>query len=210
MGFASDERGAFCDALAEVAPGAPTLCAGWTAYDLAAHCWVRERSPRALLGVGIPALGFLADAAMKRAKAQHSFESLVTLLRATPVTLLTVMPGGDDLVNAVEYLVHTEDVRRANSLSSRYIEPAFEDVLWQRLALVGRLLLAKAPCGVVLERADAPASSRRVKAGMTTVTLVGAPSELVLFCFGRQRAADVHMIGEKTSVDALRTAALGA
>lgn len=210
MGFATDQRHAFSDALLQVGADAPTLCVGWTAYDLASHCWVRERSVKALLGIGSKRFEHLAEAEMARAREQYGFVELASRLRDTPRTPVTLIPGGDDLVNAVEYLIHTEDVRRANGLPRRDIDPAFEDVLWRRLPMLGRVFFGKAPVGVLLERSDADAPPARVKAGASTVTLIGCPSELILFAFGRQSAADVRLIGEPDAVDALRRANLGA
>ena len=39
--FASIERAALVDLMAELGPDAPTLCTGWTTRDLAAHLVVR-------------------------------------------------------------------------------------------------------------------------------------------------------------------------
>lgn len=210
MGLASGQRHTFSDALLEVGPDAPTLCAGWTAYDLAAHCWVRERSLPALVGIGVPGLGKLAEDAMARAKASHPFPDLARRLAATPPTPVTIVPGGDDAVNLAEYLIHTEDVRRANGLPLRPIEPRVEEALWRRLPLVGRALFAGSPVGVALERTDASAPPLRVKAGDTIVTLSGRPSELLLFAFGREAHADVRPIGEPDAVQRLLATKRGA
>ena len=64
MDIATTERQAFSDALLQVGADAPTLCAGWTAYDLASHCWVRERSVKALLGIGLARFAPLAEQEM--------------------------------------------------------------------------------------------------------------------------------------------------
>lgn len=210
MGFATEQRHAFSDALLEVGADAPTLCSGWTAYDLAAHCWVRERRVKALLGIGSPRFEHLADAEMARAREQYGFVEIASRLRDTPRTPVTLLPGGDDLVNGIEYLIHTEDVRRANGLPRRPIDAALEEVLWRRLPAMGRMFFGRAPVGVLLERTDADAPPVRAKSGASTVTVIGRPSELILFAFGRQSAADVRLIGEPTSVDALKRAKLGA
>jgi len=210
MGYATDQRQAFSDSLLEVDADAPTLCSGWTAYDLASHCWVRERRFKALLGIGAKRFEHLAEAEMARAREQYGYVELASRLRDTPRTPITLLPGGDDLVNAVEYLVHTEDVRRANALPRRVIDAGFEDVLWRRLPLMGRMFFAKAPVGVLLERSDADAPPVRAKAGASTVTVIGRPSELILFAFGRQGAADVKLVGEPSSVDVLKRTKLGA
>ena len=210
MDIATTERQAFSDALLQVGADAPTLCAGWTAYDLASHCWVRERSVKALLGIGLARFAPLAEQEMADVRERLGFVELASRLRDTPRTPVTLVPGGDDLVNGLEYFIHTEDVRRANGLPARPVDPAFEDVVWKRLRLLGRAFFAKVPVGVRLERSDAPAPAVRVKAGASTVTGVGRPTELLLFAFGRKDAADVRLIGEPESVDAVRHADLGA
>lgn len=210
MGHASDQRQAYSSALLEVGAYAPTLCEGWTAYDLASHSWVRERNVASLLGIASKRFEKVTEDAMAAAREKLSFVEMATRLRETPRTPLTLLPATDDLVNATEFLVHTEDVRRASGLPRRPIDASFEDALWKRLPVMGRLLFAKAPVGVLLERSDADAPPVRVKAGESTVTIVGRPSELTLFAFGRQRAADVRLIGEDAWVKALQRAKLGA
>lgn len=205
MRHATAQRRALSDSLLEVGAGAPTLCDGWTAYDLAAHCWVRERSPRALLGIGLKRYEHLAEREMAKAKERMGFIELATRLRDRPITPITLVPGGDDLVNSVEYLIHTEDVRRANELPRRAIDPALANRIWRRLPLLGRALFASSPVGVRLER-EGTTETARVRPGSSTVTLVGRPEELLLFAFGRERATDVRVIGDDRSVEAFATA----
>lgn len=210
MRHASSQRHALSDALLEVGPSAPTLCAGWTAYDLAAHCWVRERSARALIGIGAKRFEHLAEAEMAKARERYGFVELATRLRETPRTPVTLVPALDEAINTAEYLIHTEDVRRANALPHRLLPPDLEDAVWGRLGLIGRVFFAKSPVGVLLERDAAGAAPLRVKPGTSTVTLVGRPSELLLFAFGREKHADVRTIGEQRSVDALLATKRGA
>ncbi len=210
MGYATAQRQAFSDALLEVGADAPTLCEGWSAYDLASHCWVRERSIKALIGIGSQRFAHLAEREMGDARERHGFVELASLLREGPRLLATLLPGGDDLFNALEYYVHTEDVRRANGLPRRPLDPDFEDMVWKRLRQLGRSFFAKVPVGVLLERTDADEPPMRVRSGAATVTLLGRPTELLLFTFGRKDAADVRLIGDPESVDAVQRADLGA
>ncbi|MFM7872077.1 MAG: maleylpyruvate isomerase N-terminal domain-containing protein, partial [Actinomycetota bacterium] len=48
---ARTERDLICDLFTNFGPDAPTLCAGWTTRDLAAHIAVRERRPDAAAGI---------------------------------------------------------------------------------------------------------------------------------------------------------------
>lgn len=210
MGYAGDQRHAFSDALSQVGPDAPTLCQGWTAYDLAAHCWAREHNARALVGIGVKRFEGLADQAMADVRERYGYAELASNLRQTPPTPVTLLPGGDDLVNAAEYFIHTEDVRRANGLPLRTLPRDFSDLLWKRLGLIGRMFFGGSPVGVILERSDVPGESQRVKAGAKTVTIVGRPGELVLFAFGREEAADVQIIGLPEAVRGLLAAKRGA
>ena len=70
------------------------------------------------------------------------------------------------------------------------------------LGRMGRALLRKAPVGVTLERSD---TGQRLmgKPGANRVVVVGAPSELLLFAFGRTRDATVQLIGSDADVAAL-------
>ena len=54
--FAPIERSALADLMLAVGPDAPTLCAGWTTRDLAAHLVVRLTRVDAAGGIVIPAL----------------------------------------------------------------------------------------------------------------------------------------------------------
>ncbi len=206
MRYALQQRRALSDALLEVGPSAPTLCEGWTAHDLAAHCWVREHHPQALLGIASKRFEHLAADAMERTKQRYGFVELATRLASTPRTPITLVPALDEAVNTTEFLIHTEDVRRANGLPKRLLEPGLEQALWQRLGLIGRMLFARSPVGVVLEASGTDDVPVRVKAGASTVTLVGRPEELLLFAFGREKHADVRLIGDQPSVDALLAA----
>ena len=210
MRHAPEQRRDFSEALLEVGPTAPPLCEGWPAHDLAAHCWVRERSPRALLGIAAKRFEHLAEDEMARTRRRLGLVELATRPGAAPRPPIPPLPAADEAINTTEYFIHTEDVRRANRLPRRLVPPDLELALWARLGLIGRVLFAGSPVGVVLEQADSDAAPRRVKPGASTVTLVGRPSELLLFAFGRDGHADVRLVGEQRSIDALLAAERGA
>lgn len=54
----------------------------------------------------------------------------------------------------------------------------------------------------MLERTDRP-QRLRAKAGETTVIVIGKPSELLLFAYGRMADADVQLIGPPEVKDEL-------
>lgn len=205
-GRAATERAALADALTTVGPDAPTLCAGWTAADLAAHVYVREHRLDATLGVlPIGPWPKYTERVMRSALRVHGFAALVEAIR-TPALPLRV-ERIDDALNTVEMYVHTEDVRRANAMSQREQPVAFEAAIWRRLSRQARLSFRRVPAAVTLAPTVAGAPVTVGKGG-PAVTVTGRPSELLLLAYNRKDHAQVEITGE--GADALRAAKLGA
>ncbi|MHB1536479.1 MAG: TIGR03085 family metal-binding protein [Acidimicrobiales bacterium] len=202
---AQAERHALADLFSVLGPDAPTLCTGWDTGDLAAHLILRERRPDAALGVVVTPLAAYTSRLQHQTRSSRSWEELVELIRSGPPALLRPI---DDTVNTVEYFVHHEDVRRAQSTwHPRQLDPDLERDLWGRLRLMGRLLARRAPTGVDLV---APGQGRaRAKRATPAVTVTGPPGELVLFAFGRKEVARVSFDGDELSIERLRHASLG-
>lgn len=214
MTFAKTERAALCELLDRVGPDAPTLCAGWSTQDLAAHLWVREADPLGAPGIVAKPLAGLTERRMTEAKARWPYAELVERVRQGPARLsIFAFPGVDEEANTVEYFIHHEDVRRAGSdpESPRELDPEVEDWMWRRLKLMGRAMFRRSPVGVVLERAqpgesvDEPQTIRAMPGGQT-VTIVGRPSELLLYAHGRRAQADVRLIGDNDALERLAAA----
>lgn len=204
MGFAKQERTALCDALLEAGQDAPTLCEGWTAHDLAAHVWVRENDPAAMPGMFIGALEDLTQGRMDAVKQRWGFEELVAQIGRGPRPIsVFALPVLDELANTGEFFVHTEDVRRPAGLAPRETTAEFEDQIAKSLKNMAKPLFRDAGTGVVLERSDR-GERLRAKSGSRTVTVIGRPSELLLFAFGRTQDADVRLVGEDDAVAALK------
>lgn len=200
MGFAQQERVALCDALEGVAPGAPTLCAGWTAHDLAAHVWLRENDPAAAPGMFISALADITRARTEHVLRRWHYGELVERVRMGPGPVsVFALPGVDELANTGEFFVHTEDVRRANGEGPRATASEFENHVAKGLVSMAKGLFRHAEAGIVLERTDT-AQRMRVRKGAKTITISGRPTELLLFAFGRMSVADVQVIGEDADV----------
>ncbi|MEU5421768.1 TIGR03085 family metal-binding protein [Streptomyces sp. NPDC001407] len=205
---AQRERLLLADLLETVGPGAPTLCTGWQARDLAAHVVVRERRSDAAAGLVIKALA----PRLERVQAEFAakpYEELLQLIRTGPPRLSPyALKQVDEAANTVEFFVHTEDVRRAQpDWTPREPDPVFADALWARLERVARMLGRKSPVGLVLRRPDGrTAVAHR---GTPVVTVTGEPGELTLFAFGRQAAARVELDGDENAVAKLKQAALG-
>ncbi|MEV6668612.1 TIGR03085 family metal-binding protein [Streptomyces sp. NPDC051162] len=205
---AQRERLLLADLLETVGPGAPTLCTGWQARDLAAHVVVRERRSDAAAGLVIKALA----PRLERVQAEFAakpYEELLQLIRTGPPRMSPyALKQVDEAANTVEFFVHTEDVRRAQpDWTPREPDPVFSDALWARLERVARMLGRKSPVGLVLRRPDGrTAVAHR---GTPVVTVTGEPGELTLFAFGRQAAARVELDGDENVVAKLQQAALG-
>ncbi|MCN9239746.1 TIGR03085 family metal-binding protein [Streptomyces sp. RY43-2] len=196
---AKRERLLLADLLESTGPDARTLCEGWTTRDLAAHVVVRERRPDAAGGVLVKPLAARLERVMAEFAAKP-YEELIQLIRTGPPRFSPfALKQIDELANSVEFYVHTEDVRRAQpDWTPRPLDPVFQDALWARLERMARLTGRGAPTGLVLRRPD----GRTVVAhrGTPVVTVTGEPSELLMFAFGRQRAADVELEGDKDAV----------
>ncbi|GAB3623230.1 TIGR03085 family metal-binding protein [Mariniluteicoccus endophyticus] len=218
MNQAKTERAELCDLLDRVGPDAPTLCEGWKTHDLAAHLWIRETDPLAAPGLVARPLAGLTERRLAEAKGRYPYAELVDRVRRGPARLsVFAFPGVDEEANTVEYFVHHEDVRRAGGgpFGPRDLPGEFEDWLWRRMKLMGRAMFRRSPVGLVLERAQ-PAEgavgepeSVRVMTGSEIVTVIGRPSELFLFGYGRQAAADVRLVGPDEAVSRISTADLG-
>jgi uncharacterized protein (TIGR03085 family) len=202
--YARNERLALADLLAELGPEAPTLCEGWRTRDLAAHLVVRERRPDAAVGlVASPFARHLER--VQQGFASRPYEELVSLVRTGPPRWSVLgLPGLDERANLAEFFVHHEDVRRAQpGWERRSLDPGLEGALAKILrSPFGRMLFRRSPVGVVLVPDGAPATP--VRAGEPSVRLVGKPSELVLWAFGRQAVADVTIEGDDATVERLK------
>ncbi|MFE9566169.1 TIGR03085 family metal-binding protein [Streptomyces sp. NPDC006487] len=205
---AKRERLLLADLLESAGPEAPTLCDGWRTRELAAHVVVRERRPDAAGGLLLNALKARLDKAMEEYGAKP-YEELIQLIRTGPPKMsLYSLKQIDELANAVEFYVHSEDVRRAQpDWSPRVLDPVFSDSLWSRLEKLARLTGRRSPVGLVLRRPNGQTAVAHKGAPVVTVT--GEPGELTLFLFGRQDAAAVELDGPKEAIAKLTVARLG-
>ncbi|MBD0842645.1 MULTISPECIES: TIGR03085 family metal-binding protein [unclassified Streptomyces] len=203
--FAKRERLLLADLLEAEGPEAPTLCEGWTTRDLAAHVVVRERRPDAAVGILIKPLASRLEGVMAEF-ADKPYEELIQLIRTGPPRFSPFsLKQVEEMSNTVEFYVHTEDVRRARpDWTPRELDPVFQDALWSRLERSARLMGRGAPTGLVLRRPDGQTAVAH--RGTPVVTVTGEPSELLLFLYGRQNAAEVELDGDKEAVARLHEA----
>jgi uncharacterized protein (TIGR03085 family) len=198
--LARTERQALCDLLEATGPDAPTLCAGWTTRDLAAHLVTREGRPDAALGIVWRPLAGWGERLRSEA-ASRAWPDLIHTLRHGPPTLSPLRPV-DGLVNHIEFLIHHEDVRRGGAeWTTREFEATTEAFIWSRLTVMSRLLLRNAPMRTTLQWAghSAQVDLRQDQAMAGHVTITGAPIELLMYVHGRD-ACIVDVVGEPTAV----------
>ena len=206
--LARRERHALCDLALALGPDAPTLCGGWTAQDLVAHLLVRENRPLGAIGIVVKPLSGLTEKAME-SEQERTFPAMVERLRQARFSVYT-LPVAEELLNTLEYVVHHEDLRRAQpDWAPRSMSDSDEDELWRLVKRSGRLLMRKADVPVVVRRSDRPGKAATIRRGDDPVTITGKPSELALVMFGRDQLRDVVFDGPAESVRRLRGADLG-
>ena len=195
--FDAAERARLSDLLDDLGPDASTLLAPWTTRDIAAHLVLREHDH--LAGPGL----------VQSALADRDFTELVATFRAGPPPGFFRVGWVRRLASLNEFFVHHEDVRRANGLGPRALEPAMDEALWHNVS-VAPWYLARRLNGTGLELQWAGTSRTiRARRGERAARIAGPPGELLLFLFGRQDAAQVEVTGPATAVDAVRAARFG-
>ncbi|MGH3763998.1 MAG: TIGR03085 family metal-binding protein [Pseudonocardiaceae bacterium] len=202
MSVATGERRALGDLMDRLGPDAPTLCTGWATRDLAAHLVVREGRPDAAPGILLPVLaGYTAR--VQRSVAQRPWADLVDLVRGGPPWWSPFgLPGLRDKINTLEFFVHHEDVRRAQTgWEPRPADPRRAGALWSLLAVASRGLYRHSPVGVVLRTPGG--LERTARRGDRSVTVVGPPEELTLHAYGREPTA-VDIEGDQADVAGLQ------
>jgi uncharacterized protein (TIGR03085 family) len=206
--LARTERAALCDLALELGPDAPTLSGDWTVKDLVVHLLIREGSPAAV-GIVAPALSGLTDKASRRL-ARKDLPSLVDRVRKGPPVYSPMrLEPLDKAMNTLEYFVHHEDIRRAQTeWEPRPLDDRAQKALWKAVGVAGKGLVRNAEVGVVLERSDT-GETATLKAASRSVVVRGLPAELVLFVYGRTPQARVDLVGDDADVAALTGADLG-
>jgi uncharacterized protein (TIGR03085 family) len=206
--LAKSERAAIADLALTVGPEEPTLCGDWQVKQLIAHLVLREGSPAAA-GITIPGLGGVTEAATQRL-ARKDFVGLVERFRkGAPFYSPFAVGKVDALFNAMEFYIHHEDIRRAQpEWTPRELDARAENALWRAVRGGARGLLRKIDHGITATRTDTGASAV-LRAGQPSVTLIGLPSEIALFVYGRQAQSHVAIEGDPALVEKLKGSTLG-
>lgn len=203
----ADLRRSLAEVLLEAGPDAPTLCAGWTARDLAAHLVVREHRLDAALGIAVPSLARWTSR-VQTAEATHPFPEVVATFAAGPPLYSPFrIPLVARLADPAEFAIHREDLRRARpGWQPLPADPALADVLWQRLRTIGSITARRSPVGIRVVRTDAP-GNLQLNRRSPQIILRGDPLEILLRMSGRSEV-DVEVVGEDAAVRAFTAARL--
>ena len=137
----------------------------------------------------------------------QSYPELVRKVRTGPPTLsLFSVPGVDGLANLLEYVVHHEDVLRAQpGWEPRVLAPDLADELWGRLRRMSRVMYLRMPVGVTLVRTDGTGGSVVAHTGDPMVTVSGTALELLMRSYGRSEVR-VEVTGDEDAVAAFESA----
>ncbi len=184
-------RDAFCDVLLQVGPTAPTLCEGWDAHRLAAHVWSLSYDPLAWAGMIVHPLNAFTERRLTRIVERWPYVELVARLRR--MEGFTCMPwdGRQGHRHGLgEYVIHTEDLRRANDLPSVDPAPELAEALWLRLQVASRQLYGGRRRGLVLAGTNPPRESYVACRGQGSV-VTGPVLELLMWVYGRRDSAKV-------------------
>ena len=171
---------------------APTLCSGWTAFDLAAHVWILNHGPLAWAGMLLPPFSWLTDREIRRTKERFSYAGLVEEIRTGPASFacMPTDPREEHRHSLGEYFIHTEDVRRPNRLPKQEISPDLAEALWRRLRTASRQLHPFASW----EFRTPQGGHGRIGRGPVTKQITGEPGELLMWVYGRTEAARVEIV----------------
>ena len=201
VSLAQDERSQLVRTLLDVGPDAPTLCGDWSAADLAAHLVVRERRLDASPGIFLSPLAGYTER-VQRSVANRRFAAVVDDVRTGP-PMWSPFALLDPLINLGEMFVHHEDLRRATEKWTRRVLPAaVETRLWPQVRLIGRAGHRSAPIPVHVRTPDGRTATFKGGSG-TGVTVVGEPSELLLYAFGRDQV-EVEYQGSASDIAAVK------
>ena len=204
--YARRERQLLADLLLAEGPDAPTLCAGWTTRDLAAHIVVRDRRPDAMAGMVIPGLAGRSEK-IRLERAALPWPELIGELRTPPAWSPLSNRLLDGVANTGEFFIHHEDVRRAApQWEPRPLEAGQQAALWRAARLTARVALRRMGIAAEVVAIGFPP----VRIGPTPqLRISGDAGELTLFFSGRQRAARVTVEGDPAAAERLGAARLG-
>lgn len=205
--LAKRERYALAQTLRNLGPGSPTLCQGWTSFDLLVHLIARETRPDAALGIFIPALSSYADKVATQIK-KRGFEALVQEFQDGPKKFSPfALPGVEKFANSIEFTVHHEDLLRAQpNYVPRFFSDQDKQFLWKLFTRSGKIFMREAKIGII---AKSDQGTYTIKSGKSCVTIQGEVIDLILFAYGRKSAANIKFEGVDDAIQIIKEAKFG-
>lgn len=202
MTLAQRQRALICDLFQELGPFAPTLDEGWKTQDLAAHLWIREHRPQAMLGLFSEKFSDMTARIQMEALHTYGYIGLVDRLR-TPALFIRPV---DSVMNGAEFFIHHMDVLRAND-RDQTLSPRDEESLRKSIKMFAGGVAKKYGDRVVIDTND----GKQLEFGQGTrpVHLIGKPSEIIMFVSGRTDHAKVELVGEPDAVRKFTESAVG-
>ncbi len=201
--IAKCERSGIAETLLKVGPASATLCADWTSFDLLIHLILRENRPDAAFGQNIP---FLKENALKLKSAiiRNGFEKAVADFANGPkLPSFFALPGVDSAANTFEFVVHHEDLLRAQpNYQVRELPRQQLETLWKWFTKAAPLYFRKAKMGLVLE---SELGTYTIKKGKECITLKGSVIDLILYAFGRKSVANIEFSGEPILIEQIKS-----
>jgi len=193
------ERISLAHAFAQAGEKQATLCEGWNTKDLLVHLIIRERRPDTAAGIVFPFLKSWREK-VERDLASRSYDELIQTFKSGPGALSPfALPGVDNFANLIEFVIHHEDVRRAQpNWQPRVGIEELQLEIKRRLPKFSLLALRRSPVGVVM--LDGTGQQIWLKRGNTTVELHGEPIEILLYLSGRQPHAQVSLHGSPAAI----------
>ena len=188
--ISKSERQGLVETLKALGPDAPTLCEGWMTKHLLAHLIMRETEP--VNASGILLKGRQKQTQNRLEELSTHFESNLSKLKSGP-PLWNPMRYLDKWVNALEMLIHHEDVLRAQpNWQRRKFTDSETKELDFLLKIAPRFLVRGAKVLPTLVVGDLPTTGR--------IILRGDQVDLLLFLAGRQSASTVSIEGDESDV----------
>jgi len=178
-----------CSVFDSVDACAPTLCEGWTAFDLAAHLDALCRDPLSWPGIGSPLFAPLTAHRAGRLQRRLGYSGLVDRLRrrSPVIPLFALDPLAGWLHHLGEWFVHTEDIRRANELPRGSSEPDLDEALWHRVQPAARILYRRQGRGLLLRHTDG--RTAEVVIGPNPLVVAGDPADLIVYVYRGEAAS---------------------
>lgn len=168
---------------------AKTLCDGWSIEDLAAHLVSRERNIIGGIGLIIPSLQTLHDKRIERVKS-HGHDYMIHKLSKYP----WYMPAS---LNVAEFWVHNEDLLRGDLQMSRAKPSSAQNIiLWNSLKGISKVrksLVSDVGNVDLVNTQTNEAIYIRFNSQSKITQVSGTAGEVLLFFYGRRKAANIHI-----------------